>query len=108
MAWYQVFPSADEANNRVKDRSSILIKIKGKLIMLARFNGKFFASENECPHQGYSLNEGPINYLGEVVCPWHSYRFNLKTGQEAGNNCRDLTTYEVKVDDEGLFINLDL
>lgn len=78
------------------------------MIFLARYGDEYYAAANECPHQGYSLNEGTINYLREIVCPWHAYRFNLKTGQEAEMKCGYLQTFEVKLNDEGLFVNIEI
>lgn len=104
MRWYKVFPSAAEAKKKINDRSTILVRINEKLIFVARINDEYYAGENDCPHQGQALHEGTINYLREIVCPWHAYRFNLKSGQEASQKCRDLKIYEVKVDKEGLFI----
>ncbi|HMJ69440.1 MAG TPA: hypothetical protein VK508_11110 [Cyclobacteriaceae bacterium] len=47
-----------------------------------------------------------IKICGEVICPWHGYRFNLKTGRESAERSRDLTTYPVKEDEEGVFIGV--
>ncbi|MFM6923185.1 MAG: Rieske (2Fe-2S) protein, partial [Polynucleobacter victoriensis] len=52
-----------------------------------------------------SLSKGKINFMGEIVCPWHGYRFNLKTGVCA-ERYPDLPVYEVKIDEEGFFIGL--
>jgi nitrite reductase/ring-hydroxylating ferredoxin subunit len=47
-----------------------------------------------------------VNYLGDVICPWHGYRFNLKTGREANEQAKDLITYPVKEEEEGVFIGM--
>lgn len=39
----------------------------------------FFALDNQCPHRGGPLSEGPVKD-GHVACPWHQWRFNLKSG----------------------------
>jgi nitrite reductase/ring-hydroxylating ferredoxin subunit len=36
----------------------------------------------------------------------HGYRFNLKNGREAGERCRDVETFPVKENDEGVFVGL--
>ena len=48
---------------------------------LALFNegGEFFAIDDTCPHQGASLGEGTL-HEGRVICPWHSWIFELRTG----------------------------
>lgn len=108
MAWYKIFSSPEETKERLADRSTLLVKIKGKEIFLARIGDEYYAADNDCPHQGYPLNEGTINYLREIVCPWHAYRFSLKTGKEAEMKCGYLQTYELKFNDEGLFINIEI
>ena len=52
----------------------------GKTICLANLNGAFSALDNMCPHRGGPLGQGWIE--GEsVVCPWHSWTFNLENGE---------------------------
>ncbi len=48
---------------------------------IALFNqdGTFFAIDDTCPHQGGSLGEGAF-FAGRVVCPWHSWVFDVRTG----------------------------
>ncbi|MDH3628110.1 MAG: nitrite reductase small subunit NirD [Acidobacteriota bacterium] len=48
---------------------------------LAVFNeaGTFYATDDACPHQGASLAEGVV-MDGRVICPLHSWVFDLKTG----------------------------
>jgi nitrite reductase/ring-hydroxylating ferredoxin subunit len=41
-----------------------------------------------CPHQGLPLDAEPDGE-GIVTCPWHGYRFDLRTGRSAdGKGCR--------------------
>jgi nitrite reductase (NADH) small subunit len=38
------------------------------------------AVENRCLHIGNPIDDGPVS--GEVVtCPWHGWRYDLRTGQ---------------------------
>jgi nitrite reductase/ring-hydroxylating ferredoxin subunit len=106
MDWIKIF--ADPAAARqvlVNDRPQLVI-IGSKRICLVLHNGKLLAIEDKCTHNGESLSKGTINYVGEVVCPWHGYRFNLVTGRESGERSRDLVTYPVKEEQEGVFIGL--
>lgn len=69
-------------------------------------NNSFFAVQDSCSHNGESLSKGTVNYLGEVVCPWHNYRFELSTGRECSMRSADLRTYPIKVDVDGFFIGI--
>ncbi len=50
------------------------------------------------------LSKGTVNYAGEIICPLHFYRFDLKTGRECQGRTEDLATYTVKANEEGLFV----
>lgn len=52
------------------------------------------------------LAKGKINNQNEIVCPWHAYRFNLKSGEESENRCADLKVYEISWVDEKLYVIL--
>ena len=42
-------------------------------------DGRLFATENRCPHRQGPLSEGVMGG-GQVICPLHAHRFNLKDG----------------------------
>src|SRR5262245_64643985 len=98
MEWIKIFSSATEAVNKVPPGKLQLLVIMGKRICLANHNGSFMAVQDSCSHNGESLSKGTMNYLGEVICPWHNYRFDLQSGRACDSSCPDLKTYEVKVD----------
>lgn len=83
-----------------------LLLAGGKRICLVRTADRLLAVEDRCTHNGESLSKGQVNYLGEVVCPWHGHRFNLVTGRESGERSGDLQTFPVRVDEEGVFVAL--
>ena len=43
-------------------------------------DGRLFATQNLCPHKQGPLVEG-IAGGGKVICPLHSHKFNLETGE---------------------------
>ena len=106
MEWIKLFSSVEEAHQRLQEDSPQLLVVNGISICLVRRGNYLFAVENKCSHNGESLSKGAVNFLGEVVCPWHGYRFNVKTGRESGERSRDLITYPVKQNEEGVFIAL--
>jgi nitrite reductase (NADH) small subunit len=62
--------------------------------------GEVYATDAKCPHQGGPLADG---VLGDhcVVCPLHSYLFDLRTGHPSGRTCQPVTTYQVTVQADG-------
>lgn len=106
MEWLKLFGSKEEAKTKLTELKPQLVIVKGKRICMVMHNGSFYAVQDSCSHNGESLSKGQVNYLGEIICPWHNYRFELSTGRACDSDCRDLATYSVKSDDSGLFIEV--
>jgi len=104
MKWIKIFSTEAEAKNKIIPDKPQLLIIHGKRICLVYREGQFFAIQDSCSHNGESLSKGNVNYLGEIVCPWHNYRFALNTGKASDSNSTDLATYPIKIDESGFFI----
>jgi len=79
------------------------VEVKGKAIALFNVEGTIYATDNTCLHQGGPLGEGEL--MGEVViCPWHQWEYNVRTGEMVGNSSVKLATYPVQV--EGIDIKV--
>lgn len=106
MDWIKIFSSDAEARQQVLPDNPRLLVVYGKRICLTLHNDTFYAVQDSCSHNGESLSKGAINYLGEIICPWHNYQFDLKTGRECNSRSRDLQTFPVKSDETGFFIGI--
>jgi 3-phenylpropionate/trans-cinnamate dioxygenase ferredoxin subunit len=106
MEWIKIFPTPADARKRLTENKPQLLIVHGKRICIILREDKVFAIQDSCSHSGESLSKGNINYLGEVVCPWHGHRFNLRTGRESSERSTDLETYPVKEDDTGFYIGI--
>ena len=62
--------------------------------------GQVFATQATCPHRGGPLADGLVG-AGKVICPLHSYVFELATGQSVESSCEHLRTYAVSLNDAG-------
>ena len=69
-----------------------------------RGDGKLFAVQNRCPHKQGPLAEG-IMGGGKVICPLHSHKFDLCTGQ--GPDKEQLKVYPVKEKDGQIVLTLE-
>ena len=103
----KIFENLAKAELAVPSQTSRLVKIGEERICLVNQLNNFYALADRCPHMGASLSEGKINFIGEVICPLHEYRFNSKTGQECANKCEQSKTYLIRVDDSGVYIQLN-
>jgi len=57
-----------------------MVKLEGKPIAIFNLDGKFYATDDTCPHEGGPLASGFIE--GEnVTCPWHGATFHIKSGK---------------------------
>jgi nitrite reductase/ring-hydroxylating ferredoxin subunit len=106
MDWVKIFDSSTEAHARLVNDKPQLLLVRNKRICLIDRKEGLFAVDDACTHNGESLSKGAVNYLGEVVCPWHGYRFQVKTGREGSERSSDLVTYPIKEDANGVFIGL--
>ncbi|HEY3402806.1 MAG TPA: Rieske 2Fe-2S domain-containing protein [Ohtaekwangia sp.] len=106
MEWIKIFTSEAEAKSKLtKDRPQLLV-LHGKRICLVWHGEAFRAVQDACTHNGESLSKGSINYLGEIICPWHNYRFDLNSGKACDSSSADLKTYPVRIDETGFFVGL--
>lgn len=55
------------------------VDVQGVAVCLANVDGALAAVDNVCPHRAGPLAEGWIED-GKIVCPWHAWGFDLKTG----------------------------
>ena len=91
-----------------------IVEVAGRQVGVFNINGEFFALLNRCPHQGGPLCEGRLagrleveapgeafsyTRAGEILrCPWHSWEYDIRTGQSWFNPARvRVRAYEVDV-----------
>lgn len=82
------------------------MKVGARRICIAHTALGFAAVADTCPHLGESLSKGNTNYLNEVICPWHGYRFNLVHGQECEQRTEPLVVHKIELREDGLFLGI--
>lgn len=105
MEWIKIFKDFQEAVSALGENKANALVIRGRKLCVAIIGGKVVATSDRCTHNGESLGKGKINFAGEVVCPWHGYRFDLKTGR-CRSSAPDLETFPVKMDETGIYLNM--
>jgi len=81
--------------------------------------GGFHAVRNVCPHQGAELCKGTVHgtykpgEVGEFIpalpgrvlrCPWHGWEFDIVTGKGLHDAKDRVSTYEVRVRENGCLV----
>jgi len=81
------------------------VEAEGRWIAVFNVDGSWFAIEDTCPHQGASLGEGTL-YEGKVICPWHSWIFDLRTGACPRIPGVSVATYRVRISADAIEVEL--
>ena len=80
--------------------------VDGTHLAVFKYQDKFYAVDNRCPHMGYPMSEGSVRD-GVLICHWHHWEFDLKSGGcflEFGD---DLKAFPVQIRDDGyLYVGL--
>ncbi|HYL14122.1 MAG TPA: Rieske (2Fe-2S) protein [Terriglobales bacterium] len=79
--------------------------IGNKVICVANVNGTITAIDNVCLHRGGPLGQGVIEG-GKVVCPWHGWMWDPKTGEAAHNPAAKVAVYPLKIEDGSVWVQL--
>ena len=79
-------------------RLPMVVELGDRRFRVVSMGGQLFAHDTLCPHLGGPLHETPLEGC-EIVCPWHGYRFDVRTGQSTdGNNLRLRPAAVVEID----------
>jgi len=57
-----------------------VVDVDGAQIAVFNVDGRYYAIEDVCTHDGGILTGGPIEH-DQVVCPRHGARFSIRTGE---------------------------
>jgi len=82
-----------------------VVEAQGKALALFNVDGTFYVLDNACPHRGGPLGEGELE--GTVaVCPWHAWRWDVKTGANVNNPAVKMACFPVSVDGGSVYVEL--
>ncbi len=83
-----------------------VVTAEGARLALFREGDVVRAVDDSCPHQGASLGEGSV-FQGNVICPWHSWAFDLETGACPNAPSIRVRSYPVRVVEGRIEVDLD-
>ena len=90
-----------------------IVRVGGREIGVFRFEDRFYAIRNRCPHQGGPLCVGRVfpRVVSDepgafrlqdgsplLVCPWHGWQYDMASGQSYVPGDPDARSYDVTVE----------
>jgi nitrite reductase (NADH) small subunit len=111
----------------IKDREQLVKVFNEREVGLFRLGDEYYAWENNCPHMGGPVCQGRIinrvdelldnekkshgyRYVEEdvhIVCPWHGYEFNIRTGGHPGDSRAQLKGFVVNVRSGEIYVEIE-
>lgn len=101
--WVKFANSYSELKRELNARTCLSKVVNGRSVLIVFHGGEFYLVKNKCPHQGAKL-DGAVCEDGMIVCPWHRYGFDLKTGRGAGLY---LENYPIQEREDGLYAGFE-
>jgi nitrite reductase (NADH) small subunit len=103
-----------------------VVEVGGMEVGIFRLGNEFFAYENKCPHLEGPVCQGKILPLAtedvqndgtsngrvfsktrmNVVCPWHGFEFDIRTGMHPMDSRVRLRRISVKVLDGAVYVSV--
>jgi nitrite reductase (NADH) small subunit len=77
----------------------------GVAVCLARIGGELSAVDNWCPHRRGPLGQGWVEG-NAVVCPWHSWTFDVRTGEAEFPVKEHIAVFPLRLEGEDVLIDL--
>jgi thiamine pyrophosphate-dependent acetolactate synthase large subunit-like protein/nitrite reductase/ring-hydroxylating ferredoxin subunit len=99
LRWYKVLEPDELNDGRVKS-----VTCQHLTLCMTRYQGRYGALDNRCPHQGGPLGEGSIEN-GLLRCPWHGWDYDPITGKAPGFD-DGVEAHEVDVRSDGIYVGL--
>jgi nitrite reductase/ring-hydroxylating ferredoxin subunit len=114
------------ASDRVAEGKRLVVDVGSTTIGIFRVEGKLYAYLNKCAHQGGPVCQGKIvprvteviDERGEshgfafdesnlhIVCPWHGFEYDIKTGAHPGRRAARLVGVVVEESADGIYVTV--
>jgi len=91
----------------IEPKSMKSFRINNVQVLVCNVNGKFYAVADECSHDSAPISTGLLD-KNEIMCARHRARFSIIDGSvKAPPAVVPIDTYEVKVEDDNIFVKID-
>ena len=100
MRFVKVGPLADLPRDSAREAI-----VDGRPYAICNLAGEIHALDGVCPHSGGPLGQGQI-YDGRIVCPYHMWAFNCRTGAYEYDEKLRVATFEARVEDGEILVRV--
>jgi nitrite reductase/ring-hydroxylating ferredoxin subunit len=92
----------------VRTRTPFEVELGGRSYRVLELDGELLAHTTVCPHLLGPLGDAEVRD-GRVVCPWHGYEFDLRTGRSCdGRSLRLRPRPKLEIDPDSTRVTLSL
>jgi 3-phenylpropionate/trans-cinnamate dioxygenase ferredoxin subunit len=81
-------------------------EVNEQSILIANWEGTFFATQDLCTHDNGTLVAGEL-VGGEIECPRHGAHFDLQTGRATLPAAMPIKTFPVKIEGDNILVALE-
>lgn len=98
---YEAVCAVDDVGEHIPRK----VEVNGRGVLICRNDDdQLYAVDEICPHKNQSMERAPI-INGEIICPHHQYRFDLRTGR-CNRRCAPVQTYDLEVRDNQVWVKI--
>lgn len=91
--------------NDLADGQVMAVMADGKKTLLARVDGRFYATAARCPHWGANLPDGLL-HGPHLLCPLHQSIFDVRSGARLEPPALDgLRAFRVRIDGDDVYVD---
>lgn len=103
--WHKIADHINELD--FADNNVAIVEVDGRKMCIGKFKEEAFAFAHKCPHAGGFLSEGYIDALGNIVCPLHRYKYDIKYGRNTSGEGYYLKNWPVEIRRDGVYIGME-
>lgn len=100
MAWVRVGSARALTPGTLAD-----VTVAGVRLAVCNVEGSLHALHGICPHMGAPLGQGNLQD-GHVICPWHAWAFDCRTGQFGYHEETRIATYPIRAEGDDLLVDV--
>lgn len=93
----------DDRLMALAEGSLLRLIVRKQALVFVRMKGALYAMDDHCPHQGAALSGGWLEDC-YVVCPFHQFHFDPKTGRSKHGSTVNVPVYPLREEEEAVLV----